>query len=1451
MEKSDIKKNFVHLHVHNSFSFKDGVGTPHSRVDHAVKNSLPAVSTTNHGNIADWITMYNAAKKAKIKPILGCELYFNRHAEEFRTLLDESGKEATQKKKELRRKNRHFTVLAKNITGYYNIIKIHNDAWMHGFYHVPISSPDFIEKHGEGIIATSGCASSEINRLLSKKKFVISEDRPKEIEERVKKKSALMAKIYKAKNPDRHFEDDEFTAFEAAYYESHDSFNKDHFESEAQRFLEESDKEFIQNIDEEVDKLFEWWKSVFNDFYIEIMTIDFSEQKYLNENLIKLSRKHNIPIILTNDSHYISKTDAGVQEMQMLSDQKKTFEDVKSGNAWTIKSKELYYKDIDELYEAWETWHKSDIFTEEVFWEAAENTIKLVESVEEFELDKSSKLPKLYGDKSEKILIKKIHEGMKERGFVGNKEYEDRIKFELKVVKKKGFIDYFLIQEEMIKWAESNFGKYSVGAGRGSACGSLINYVIGITKVDPIKHDLLFERFLDIDRDDVVDIDVDYEPRIRDAVVDHIIKKYGEEYTSSIGTYGYLKPKSAILDVCRTFGIPAQETMAVTKFLKGANDDDMTLHGLEVNNPNLKKFLDKWDNQGYNIRYYVSRLFGSVRQPSVHAAGVLVSSEKLSESIALMKAKKRPITAWQEGNQGRELSDLGFYKFDVLGLNNLQVVNDAAKLIKSRHGIEINWEEVDLNENFVYDNIIHANDNFGVFQFESHFVQRIIREVKPDNFEQLAAISALLRPGPLMMGMDKEFARRKNGLPDEEGNVWSSEEIPEKLRDVLGPTLGVIVYQEQVMKIAENIGGYSVAETNQFRKNLMKVAKVAGNDPEFKKKIEGYKSKFIENASKEENLGSEKAAIDMWELMANFAAYGFNKCLSPTMKVKEKNLGFIQLKDVDRLLTNKEVWVDSPDGWVQVKNVWWNGDKELFKATLENGYSIESTLDHKFDTSDGMKTLEECINDNLDILTDDGYYSISEIELVGVEDTLDLEIDHENHRFYCEGISTSNSHSISYTFVSFYEYWLKAHYDPEFNVSLLNNTSLKKEKKGENIVSLYLTEIMKKGYKVNRPNVNKSDEFFKLNSDTEIQWGLGWVKNLTEKSIFEITSNRDLNGEYTSLNDFFDRVGSKVLNKRVVDALVWSGALDDFLGGGVQNRFDLYNHIFTDLKRGKFEPIKGNEEDEIDQEVEYITLSFRELERFSEVRKHWEDNTGTNMDYLFTVEDEGSYNVVGIVDKIENKVTKTGKDYVRITLRDETKILRMIYAWPWKCKGWDSLRKGMFIQAGLINDGKFVNIVGWTLINESEKEKKLEEERAAEIQKEKEEEKKVDEERRKKFLDKFKLIYSKWSSQFNVKRIMDDVMKQPVLHVSSDYGNWTVVVYAFSIEKGIPRKDIIRMKDFDAIYIVSDSGEYLFEMSVFQSKMTKVKAQNRIKYPSIPQDIEKQLSEQVIENKLS
>ncbi len=283
----------------------------------------------------------------------------------------------------------------------------------------------------------------------------------------------------------------------------------------------------------------------------------------------------------------------------------------------------------------------------------------------------------------------------------------------------------------------------------------------------------------------------DFEPRIRNAVIDYMVERFGRENTSNIGTYGMLKSRSAILDVARVFGIPAAETMNVTKYIDVDSEGD-PLHEIEDANPELKKYLNKWQDKGYDLRFFVEGVRGSVRQPSMHAAGLLISDVNLAENVALMRAKKGIITGWQESGSTEELSKLGFAKMDILGLLNLQVMNDAAKLVAERHGTVIDWTEVDLNEQEVYENIIQTGDSMGLFQFEASFVVNMLRNIKPQNFEQFAAISALLRPGPLHMGMDKEFANRVNKRPDKKGNIWSEDDIPEAIKSILAPTKGIL-----------------------------------------------------------------------------------------------------------------------------------------------------------------------------------------------------------------------------------------------------------------------------------------------------------------------------------------------------------------------------------------------------------------------------------------------------------------------------------------------------------------------------------------------------------------------------------------------------------------------------------------------------------------------------------
>ena len=832
IHKNYLSWKFTHLHAHNSFSLKDGVGKPETRIVWAEENGKPAIATSNHGNICDWITVYNKSKAAGIKPILGCEFYFNRKGKDLEAALVDDTPEHIQLRKEIKKKNCHFTAFAKNLNGYYNMIRIHNDGWVNRYYRFPITAPETIEANKDGIICLSGCSGSEANRVIYDKYYLLSDKRREDIDVLLKNKIKLMKSLIRTKSAEKYLEEDDLEDTDYNYFEQHKeekALNEDEYTSIARACIEEQDKETIASSDKKAREIIDWWHGTFEkDFYIELMVIDYEPQKIINEELIKIAKEKNIPVVITNDAHYIEKKQAKVQQLQMLNDQDKTFDDLnkqdeiieaaiadidaeeteldEEGNeivveekkpsrkVWTIKSEEMYLKTVFELREAWEKWHKSDVFTEEVFWEGIENVVKIVDSVENYTIDKSIKLPKLDGSK--KILIKAINSGLIVRGVKGNKEYEDRARYEFDIICKKNFVDYFLMVQDMVTWAKTTYGPNAVGAGRGSAAGSVINWLLGVTEVDPLKFGLMFERFLDVDREDAVDIDVDYMPNVRNDIIGHLINKYGRDSVANICTFGIAKTRVAILDVARVFGIPPQETMAITTKFDKDLDEEMSLDELEGQYPELKKYFNKWlKDKGYDMRYYVEQIKGTHRNISVHASGVLVSSNKLSENIALIRARKDITTGWMEGGDYHELSDIGYYKFDILGLSNLNVLEDARLLIKKRHKLDLDWNNIDLNDPKVYELTVNKGDHFGVFQYESALGKKVINNIKPTNFEELAAISAIIRPGPLQMGMDEEFARRKRGFTldkDENEIPWSVEDIPICIRDILGPTLGVM-----------------------------------------------------------------------------------------------------------------------------------------------------------------------------------------------------------------------------------------------------------------------------------------------------------------------------------------------------------------------------------------------------------------------------------------------------------------------------------------------------------------------------------------------------------------------------------------------------------------------------------------------------------------------------------
>jgi DNA polymerase III alpha subunit len=554
---------------------KDGIGSPKSRIKWALDNQKKAVSTTNHGNISDWIQIYQGCKKNNLKPILGCEFYFRRDSQELEPLLLRDDDDATEAKKFYRKQN-HVTLLTKNLTGYYNMIKIHNEAWMKRFYYKPMVSAQSIEAHHEGIICLSGCSNGEISSLITKKLKFGSEEHRKSIDEKIQERAQFLQGKYtegltkarknKVKRDD--FDKDFFTenetfnvthyvveytaafplatdevertqsmgkfyqeilelahtkitkkldAFDTKFVTDHIIFENDAYCSLLREAMTHEETMFLATADVQIDTCVDWWVAQFGkDFYIEIMAIDYEEQKRLNVELIKLAHRRNLPIAITTDSHYITQAEAQIQEMQMLSDQKVSYTDLENDSEdkiWTIKSNDLYYKSVEQVYQSWDSGHKSEVFTEEVFWDAIKTVCSIVDSVEDYAIDVSSKMPKLY-DNGLDILKAKIEQGKISKNITierfGEKvfqEYQDRIERELSVIVPKGYVDYFLIVDDMVNFAKTNFGEWTSGPGRGSAAGSLINYLIGITNVDPMRHQLLFERFLDPSRVDMPDID--------------------------------------------------------------------------------------------------------------------------------------------------------------------------------------------------------------------------------------------------------------------------------------------------------------------------------------------------------------------------------------------------------------------------------------------------------------------------------------------------------------------------------------------------------------------------------------------------------------------------------------------------------------------------------------------------------------------------------------------------------------------------------------------------------------------------------------------------------------------------------------------------------------------------------------------------------------------------------
>ncbi|NQT29142.1 MAG: DNA polymerase III subunit alpha [Candidatus Saganbacteria bacterium] len=593
--------------------------------------------------------------------------------------------------------------------------------------------------------------------------------------------------------------------------------------------------------EDEAKKTASWYKKVFaDDYYIEIQDLGLAEYTKFNPRLVALAKELAIPLVATNDVHYIRKEDSYAQDVLLCVQTGSFLDDEKR---MRLQTNEFYLKTAEEM---------KALFPD--IPEAIKNSIEIADKCNlEIELGKLHlpHFPVPEGETPDTYLENLVWEGVKRKyGTLLPPELIDRVKYELYTIEKMGYAPYFLIVQDFINYAKSS--DIQVGPGRGSAAGSIVSYTLGITNVDPLKYGLIFERFLNIERISMPDIDVDFCIERRNEVIEYVSKKYGQDHVAQIVTFGTMAARGAIRDVGRVQRVPLAQVDKVAKMVPFA--PDMTIEKALSTVKELRLLYEK-DEKIKNLLETAKKLEGLSRHASVHAAGVVISKNPLTEHVPLQKIDKNVIvTQYPMG----DLEKIGLLKMDFLGLRNLTMIAHAISIIRKVHGVEIDLNAIPFDDLKTY-GLLSSGETMGIFQLESRGMRGLIKDLRPSTFEEIIALLALYRPGPLESGMVEDYVKRKLR------QIPVKYMLPE-LQPILRETHGVILYQEQVMEIASKIAGFSMGQADLLRRAMGKKKT---------KEMQQQKEFFIEGAVK--RGVSRHKATELFNLCAKFAGYGFNK----------------------------------------------------------------------------------------------------------------------------------------------------------------------------------------------------------------------------------------------------------------------------------------------------------------------------------------------------------------------------------------------------------------------------------------------------------------------------------------------------------------------------------------------------------------------------------------------
>ena len=753
--------NFVHLHLHTSYSLLDSSIRHSALFDRAAEFGMPAVAMTDHGNMFGAVEFYNAARKRGIKPILGCEVY----------VAPESRHEKSSKDG-LRDASYHLILLSENETGYKNLLKLVTKGYLEGFYYKPRIDKELLAEHSEGLIALSSCVRGEVGHNVNR------ENVP-----RATKVASQYAEIMGE-----------------------------------------------------------------NNFFLELQDHKLENQDRINKELIGIGKKLNIPVVATNNCHYLDREDFRAHEILLCLQTGKTITDP---YRMQYASDEFYFKSPEEMIALFK-----DVP------EAIENTVKIAERCElELEFDKLNlpdyPIPESYtlvtylDERSREGLERRFQELTERKIKFDRETYVKRLDRELGIIEKMGYPGYFLIVWDFIHYAKKQ--GIPVGPGRGSAAGSVVAYALEITDIDPMQYDLLFERFLNPERVSMPDIDIDFCMDGRDEVIKYVTEKYGgNQNVTQIITFGSMNAKGVLRDVGRVLDMTYGEVDKLAKLVP--NKLNITLDEAFKEEPQFGK-LRKDSEHVEELLGIAKNLEGLQRHCSTHAAGVVISSKALTDFCPLYKGgNDEVVTQYAMGS----VEKLGLLKMDFLGLRTLTVIDNALKMIKESKNIDLDIGGIPMDDPATYQLLCDAK-TLGVFQLESSGMRDLLKKLKPDCFEDIIALLAMYRPGPLESGMVDDYVKRKHGT------MVEKYDLPQ-LESILKETHGVILYQEQVMKIAAVLAGFSLGDADLLRRAMgkKKAEEMAAQREKF---MEGSQVKKFD-AKKSEKI---------FDLMEKFAGYGFNK----------------------------------------------------------------------------------------------------------------------------------------------------------------------------------------------------------------------------------------------------------------------------------------------------------------------------------------------------------------------------------------------------------------------------------------------------------------------------------------------------------------------------------------------------------------------------------------------